>query len=143
MKLYYPAASLAELLELPEDAGKEQLHTALLGFARRRGKLLLGDLTFAEKDGRWDLTVPPEGCTWIHENVPGPALADRISSRTITTPGNTLAGGAGLLRRAMRCREHPVQEADHVHDGVGRVFFYEGEVSRTSMSTAWKPTTSV
>ena len=35
MKLYYPAASLAELLELPEDADKDQLNTALLIFARR------------------------------------------------------------------------------------------------------------
>ena len=38
MKLYYPAASLAELLELPEDADKDQLNTALLIFAKRRGK---------------------------------------------------------------------------------------------------------
>ena len=34
MKLYYPAASLAELLELPEDADKDQLNTALLIFAK-------------------------------------------------------------------------------------------------------------
>ena len=67
MKLYYPAASLAELLELPEDADKEQLNTALLIFAKEE-ESSLGDLTFSEKDGRWNLTVPPEGCTWIHEN---------------------------------------------------------------------------
>ncbi|MEI3194052.1 MAG: DUF3877 family protein [Lachnospiraceae bacterium] len=35
MKLYYPAVSLAELLDLPEDAGKEQLQRALLGFAEK------------------------------------------------------------------------------------------------------------
>ena len=35
MKLYYPAVSLAELLDLPEDAEKEQLQRALLGFAEK------------------------------------------------------------------------------------------------------------
>jgi len=123
MKLYYPAASLAELLELPEDADKDQLNTALLIFAKEE-ESSLGDLTFSEKDGRWNLTVPPEGCTWIHENFQDPPfLKDFI--QTITTPGNTLTEVRACFDRHA-LPEHPVQEADHVHDGVGRVFFYEG-----------------
>ena len=47
MKLYYPAVSLAELLDLPEDAGKEQLQRALLGFAEKE-EAFLGKLSFAE-----------------------------------------------------------------------------------------------
>ena len=123
MKLYYPAASLAELLELPEDADKDQLNTALLIFAKEE-ESSLGDLAFSEKDGRWNLTVPPEGCTWIHENFQdSPFLKDFI--QTITTPGNTLTEVRACFDRHT-LPEHPVQEADHVHDGVGRVFFYEG-----------------
>ena len=40
MKLYYPAVSLAELLDLPEDAGKEQLQRALLDLQKKK-KLFL------------------------------------------------------------------------------------------------------
>lgn len=45
MKLYYPAASLAELLELPEDADKDQLNTALLILPKKR-KVLWETLLF-------------------------------------------------------------------------------------------------
>ena len=50
MKLYYPAASLTELLGLPEDAGKEQLTETLQNFAKeeetslfRKGRPLESD----------------------------------------------------------------------------------------------------
>lgn len=122
MKLYYPAVSLAELLDLPEDAGKEQLQRALFEFAEKE-EAFLGKLSFAEKEDRWELTVPPEGCTWIHENVPdSPLLTDFI--RTITTPGKTLEDVRACFAH-YALPGHPLQEADHVHDGMGRVFFYE------------------
>ena len=125
MKLYYPAASLAELLTLPEDAGKDQLQTALLAFSQKE-EAFLGKLTCSENEGRWNLTIPPEGCTWIHENFPdSPLLKDFI--RTITTPGKTLADVRACFER-YALPEHPLREADHVHDGMGRVFFYEGGV---------------
>ncbi|MEI3194053.1 MAG: DUF3877 family protein [Lachnospiraceae bacterium] len=70
------------------------------------------------------MTVPPEGCTWIHENVPNsPLLTDFI--RTITTPGKTLEDVRACFAH-YALPGHPLQEADHVHDGMGRVFFYEG-----------------
>ena len=123
MKLYYPAVSLAELLDLPEDVGKEQLQRALFEFAEKE-EAFLGKLSFAEKEDRWDLTVPPEGCTWIHENFQDPPfLKDFI--QTITTPGNTLTEVRACFdRHAMP--EHTVQEAETVTDGGGREFFTHG-----------------
>ena len=62
---------------------RDRLNTALLIFAKEE-ESSLGDLTFSEKDGRWNLTVPPEGCTWIHENFQDPPfLKDFIQTLSL------------------------------------------------------------
>ena len=135
MKLYYPAASLAELLELPEDADKDQLNTALLIFAKEE-ESSLGDLTFSEKDGRWNLTVPP-GSMRISRTHLFLRISSRPSRRREIRLPRCGPASTAMPCRSIRCRRRIMSMT------VWAGYFSTRAERRTSMSTAWNPTISV
>lgn len=67
MRLYYPPESLAVLLDAAPAALAEWLSQGdgLVGTS-------LGTLRLTARAGRVELTVPPEGVEYVHENVPEP-----------------------------------------------------------------------
>lgn len=89
IRLYFPAASLRSLLEMPpENASSQELpsdDTAsddLLDYLQKEPSLrsgVLGDLQFRRRGSRFEVSVPPEGSEYVFRNVrPSDFLTDLI-----------------------------------------------------------------
>lgn len=93
--LYYPEGSLLELL----STDRAHLSEAVRAFTESvRGEL--GEVTIAEtqEEGRYCITIPPKGVSYVHDHVEeSPFLKAFI--RDIKIPGNTLEGIIDTFRR--------------------------------------------
>lgn len=76
VRLYYPAASLAQLLETEAEDAEELLKRLEAGGAFR--DTVLGTLQFAEHAGRIEVRIPPEGAEYVHREVPDPEFLKEI-----------------------------------------------------------------
>ncbi len=127
MNLYYPDISLAGLLELPKDLTEEKLKAALEEFAQETEERL-GRIRVSNNGERYCLTIPAEGCTYIHTQVPDSEFL-KVFLETVTAPG------AGL-EQVYTCFEQNAREngecfvsADREQEGLGHVFYFAGKRS--------------
>lgn len=77
IRLYFPAASLGGLLQIPYSRGKE-----LLDFLKKQTVFtdtVLGTIGFSLcKDDRIEVCIPAEGSVYVHEYVPDPPFLKAI-----------------------------------------------------------------
>lgn len=77
-RLYYPTASLNAILGTDAKNAREMV--SLLSDTFAEADPDLGQLTFAVSAGRVEVSVPPEGAVYVHENVAdSPFLIEIIS----------------------------------------------------------------
>lgn len=67
LRLYYPVSSLNALLGT-ECADAEEM-AEMLNEDFAEGDVVLGQVRFAVSSGRIEVSVPPEGAEYVHENV--------------------------------------------------------------------------
>ncbi len=60
--LYYPEDTLMQMLQIDEN-----LEMGLQYFIQNI-KIILGDVTFTQKNGRYCFKIPPEGVVYVHEH---------------------------------------------------------------------------
>ncbi len=66
VRLYYPLESLNHLLGT--HAEKEEMRGLLKTFREQAPEL--GQIRFSDKEGRFCITVPPEGVKYVHREIP-------------------------------------------------------------------------
>ena len=71
VRLYYPVASLNEILGTAAQNAQEML--GLLN-GEFETKTDLGELKFSSHAERIEISIPPEGSQWVHEQVETPAF---------------------------------------------------------------------
>ena len=122
MKLYYPAQSLAILLELGEGYSREELDRALAAFCRE-AEPQLGRITVSGKE-RVCLDIPREGCCYVAEKVPAPAFLMELLA-VMRKKGADMAAVRGLFARWAAQEGTRFLEREDAHDGVGHIFYFE------------------
>lgn len=73
VRLYYPAASLGRLLDMPDEALLEKLK-ASAAFE----KTVLGTLSFSGSNDRIEVRIPPEGAEYVHKEVDDPLFLAKL-----------------------------------------------------------------
>ena len=121
MRLYYPSASLIELLDLDEDTGLEDLIKKLDKFALEQ-QSLWGKIQISNEGERVCILVPAKGVTYIHEHVPDSEFL-KAFLKEITTPGCTLEN----IRDVFYSFSQQVKEEDLEQEGLGNVFYFEDD----------------
>lgn len=122
MKLYYPAHSLALLLE------EENLSQALEAFAREV-KTRLGEVKItAAKDDRYCVSIPQEGCRYIEEQVPDPELLKNLLA-IVTTPGKTMEDVQQCFDSYAKEQQTKAISKNEASHGLGRIFYFEDEAA--------------
>ena len=75
VRLYYPVSSLNDILETNAQNAQEMLD--LLGKEWDK-KTNLGELKFSSHAERIEISIPPEGAKWVHEQVETPAFLKEL-----------------------------------------------------------------
>ncbi|MBD5088683.1 MAG: DUF3877 family protein [Clostridiales bacterium] len=121
MGLYYPANSLKRLMKLPENMTLSELLKKLDIFLE--GKVdTLGKVVVSNQKDRICLQIPKEGTAYVHEHIlASPFLKEFIEK--ITMPGCTLEE----IKKVFYKYSTNVVEKDGIHDGLGRIFYFEDE----------------
>lgn len=122
MNLYYPEESLKEMLELSEDASKEDVMRSLERFSEEK-RAEYGVLQISEKNGRYCITIPVKGCIYIHENEEDSAFLESFLN-AVTDRAPSFDKVRSCFAAAAKQSGETVCEQDHGTDGMGRVFYF-------------------
>lgn len=125
MKLYYPAESLYILLGIDKRNTDKTLYDALEAFGEaEKGKL--GELTFSNEGERYCISVPKEGCAYIHEKIEEcPFL--KLFLEVITTAGNTIKEVERVFFDYANEHKTIYRMQDKRKNGLGVVFYFEDD----------------
>lgn len=122
MELYYPSSSLAMLLGLKETASEEEINTALGEYAEET-KDIFGELEVSHKGERYCITIPPQGCAYIAENVPEPEFLKGFL-KIVASPDGTLQQVRDYFKDFAKKNHAEYREEDGAHDDMGRIFYF-------------------
>ena len=75
VRLYYPVASLNEILGTSAQNAQEMLGLLSGEFETKTD---LGELKFSSHAERIEISIPPEGAKWVHEHVETPAFLKEL-----------------------------------------------------------------
>ena len=122
MKLYYPASSLADLLETGtvEDA---ELQKRLETFGEEVQERL-GKIKFSCQGGRYCLDIPPKGCAYVATKVPVPEFL-KLLLEVITTPGKRMEDVRKCFAAFASQKQIGYTETDSRDHEMGHVFYFE------------------
>lgn len=121
MKLYYPEASLADLLETEKNA---KLDEALYIFCRE-AEPRLGKIKFSKNKERYCLEISKEGCVHIAEDIPDPEFLKKFLA-VITGKGNTMEQIRACFFTYAKDKRIQYAELDKMNAGLGCVFYFQG-----------------
>ena len=129
MKLYYPGSTLIELLDLPEEIGEDGLALALKEFFQKE-EPTLGKMTISGSMERYCLTIPKEGCAYVAEQVKDPVFLKRLLN-VINDKNATMQQVRACFLTYAKEYDLTMHEEDDTGNGLGHVFYFEGETEDT------------
>ncbi len=77
IRLYYPVSSLNNLLDSEVKTTEEMVQRLTQEFSRTTP---LGDLKFSQHQGRIEISIPPEGGAYVHDQIKVPDFLQEIIS---------------------------------------------------------------
>lgn len=120
MRLYYPEASLKEILEEGET-----LKEALDAFVREV-QPRLGKIEISSSGGRYCLDIPEQGCRYIAETVPEPEFLSRLL-HIITAGNGTMEQVRQCFRKFAEEKNTVLVEKNETEHELGCVFYFQDE----------------
>ncbi len=123
MKLYYPAKSLAVLLDMDTETEEAGLWNALGQFGEEvKGRL--GEIQFSCHEGRYCLDIPSEGCAYVAEQIPVPEFL-KLLLEVVATPGRTMEDVRNCFAHFADGKQIKYMETDSADHEMGHVFYFE------------------
>lgn len=134
MNLYYPEESLKDMLGVSEQASEAELKNELEVFAKET-EAKFGVIKISEKNGRYCIGIPEEGCEYIHVKIPDSDFL-KAFLQTVTGVNPSFAEVRSCFEEAAKKQNESFVEQDHGADGMGRVFYFTGKNGEAATSEA-------